>query len=332
MVNEKDLKTFFESRGNWKDYEYGEDHGLYLLYYDPKFWNIKGYYSYKPMIRNIIDNRKMISDKGNVLPYLLNENKDLEYYIKVYDGVVNVYKIYQNPYLLEDMKKYFDNSYKLFTPVIGNISKNRIFDDFKTFEKYVNKLIKNNEKDWKKGIVKKKNFVKKTDAISKKTIESEEKWYLRDITKNLLLYDGKEFLHKDMRITTSNTKFDEDDFKNPKMHYYDNITDVSLEDYLGNGKNYKNVMKQIKNIFKIITQSMNGKCYEENKYCFITFKSQIYIQKDYRVFIWTIDDNINYFNEKETYLDILGGIMYHIIDPIFPPKNKVEKYKNFIDL
>ena len=135
-----------------------------------------------------------------------------------------------------------------------------------------------------------------------------------------------------MRITTSNTKFDEDDFKNPKMHYYDNITDVSLEDYLGNGKNYKNVMKQIKNIFKIITQSMNGKCYEENKYCFITFKSQIYIQKDYRVFIWTIDDNINYFNEKETYLDILGGIMYHIIDPIFPPKNKVEKYKNFIDL
>jgi hypothetical protein len=224
------------------------------------------------------------------------------------DKVVNIYKIYQDPSILKNIEKNFGE--KLFININDN-NKNISFNNFKNFEKYVNKIIKNNEKDWKKGIVKKKNFINLNKAISKKIIESDEKWYLRDIPKDSLLITfhyiynpNKEegFLHKNISF--------------------------GKEDLLKN----KNIMKQIKNIFKEITQNMNVKCYEENKYCFTVFKSQIYVDKDYKVHIWSFDDNIDYFNEKETYLDILKGIMYHIIDPIFPPKNKVEKYKNFIIL
>ena len=81
------------------------------------------------------------------------------------------------------------------------------------------------------------------------------------------------------------------------------------------------------NIFKYIEENINSKCYPENQYCYMVY--QVDIIND---MIVDIKYDIDYNNDKELFLDILEGIMYHIIDNIFPPLKKVNKYKNFIKI
>ena len=119
-----------------------------------------------------------------------------------------------------------------------------------------------------------------------------------------------------------------DEIDNEKVYKYHLIS--TLDNNFIHNQVEKNGKIMVKNkintnIFKYIVENIEKKCYPENKYCYIIYEISLFNNK-----IIDIKYDIDYFNNKDIYLDILEGIMYHIVDNMFPPLKKVNKYKNFI--
>lgn len=317
LASQEEIDNIFKVRGNWKEFEYGDDPYLDLFFIDHRFFTINFFYIHNNIIKNVFDNN-------------LKER-----------GIINLYKIFKNPSLLEKIKI---NNYILLFPLTNQqLSTTKIFKDTKNLTKYIRKIIKDNQNNWKKGIVKITQTEETDQMVRKKKTDSQDKWLLRDMQNfydgQVLLYQGKEFvltmhyiftpegnkgfLHNQIKITTADIKYNQKDFSNPKMHFFNNYLNIDVKDFLG--RKYNSFIKQAKEEIKI-----EGKCYPENKYCFMIFRVQIYLDKDYKLHIWSIDNQLDYFNDKKIFLDILDGISYHILDKIFPPVNKVKKYKNFL--
>lgn len=352
LVSEKELAQFFKKRGNWEPYNYGEDPNQYLALFDPEFWGEPDFFRFRSLSRNILKDRKLVTDQGNLLPYLMNKNRELDKYVQLYDRIYDLNDLYKKPSNLEDIDKkhkYFIKGvrYRLFSPVNSDdLNRFLITDDFQDFKDYVLTIIERNKHIWNKDFIKSSN--------------NERKWYFRSVTpfynENTLRYDEKNFLvkchyifkpslekgdndqgfiHKDFRIYSSKIKFSKKDFTNPAMHYYNQLAKQDFEDYMlknHSAKYHRYCISQIKNILKLITGTIDSKCFAENKSCFILLEASFFIKKDYKVFLWDIDERVSYFKEKKTYLDILEGIMKNIVDPLFPPKNKAPVYDNFIKI
>ena len=104
--------------------------------------------------------------------------------------------------------------------------------------------------------------------------------------------------------------------KNPESYDF-KISKIKLKDYMEknhSSKNYRYILSQIKTIFTSIKKAIISNCFPENKYCFLLLQASFYIRTDFRILLWNLDERVDYFNEKKTYLDILEGVMSKIIN------------------
>ena len=339
LVTKEEIKDFFEKRGNWKEFDYGTDPLQYFIFYDSKKWNVQSYYMYRSLFRNSIDSRVINLNKNKLLNYFF-EDKDLKKYIKEENVLLNIYELIKKPHIMEKLSaQIFSSEDKIFLlnrSILFNsqdfakfLKRNKKQAELRTTKEIIGqgpvrkKIIKNYENFYLKNI---------SDFYNDKVLKYKEKQFIIDfhfVYKPKFFDEDEEkiFIHKDFRLKTTKKKYNINNFE----LFFEDITNIGLQEYFQK-KNYNLIIKQIKDIMSKIKINLDGKCYPENKYCFYLFHASFYITNEHKIIFWQLDDNIDYFNEKKTYFDILEGIMSSIIDPILKPHKKIAKYKNFLEI
>ena len=104
-----------------------------------------------------------------------------------------------------------------------------------------------------------------------------------------------------------------------------------MDDFLSK-KNYQVVLDQLTELFSDIAKNLDVTCYEGHDRCFQIFAPDVMLTKDLEIKLLEINTNPGFNLKLNTAGNILENIMYHIIDPIFPPKNKIKDPEGFIQL
>lgn len=292
------------------------------------------YTSKQTILNNKIKEKFDIKEKDII--YRQDEDHELSFHKKDKPFEFHVHIILKKDYLYQFLKDLF----KL--RKIENYHLDRLFQNYKR-KKFSDGSYLNQEHCIKINKEKKFNYLIKSqlatdEEIFNRIFEKRKNWkpyiYGDDLICHLLnfdyVYNNEKIIYiaksltrnivtkskKIKNLITDNKEYD----KEIKSYYYIYSPNGS---YIYNNNNKKEKL----NIFKYITENIDSSCYPENQYCYMIYQVLIIDNT-----IVDIKYDLDYDNNKELFLDILEGIVYHIIDPIFTPLKKANKYKNFIKI
>jgi hypothetical protein len=343
----------FKERGNWEEFDIKnpQQESPDFIYMDADYNFDKSFWEYKPTLVSYIDIRNdnySISNKYNLIENLKKTDINQKHLLnQIY---INIYDIFKekNKYL-KICKGWFDK-YKIliFKPILGLKGENiEVFNNFNTFEKFINNLLKKLYQKLKDFNIEKYNKM----GVIKQYLTYNIEWVLQEYINNPLLYKGlkfhlrgyfvyhyldgvkKGYLLNNTTIFTAKEKYKKDDYKNKFIHdthakytlkdiaFYDNISDIIGKE------NADNVFKQIIHIFKNVFKIINSKCYLGTKNCFNIFGFDAIITDDFTVKI--IETNRDSGTPR---IELFDEIMEKIVDYHFPPLIKQPPTNNFIQL
>ena len=286
----------------------------------------------KPIMNNKIKEKYNIKEKDII--YREEEGHELSFHKKEKPFEFHVHVILKK----DDLYSFLKDLFKL--RKVESYHLERLFKNYKR-KKFSDGSYLNQDHCIKINKEKKYNYLIKTDLASQEEIfnsiyKKRANWkpyvYGDDMLCHLLNFDYKynnerliyiarsltrNIVSKSKKVKKLIDKVKDINEKNTESYYY---IYTPNESYVYSKKKKINL-----DIFKYIEDNIDSSCYPENQYCYMIYKVTIF--KDS---IIDIEYDIDYDNDKNLYLDILEGIMYHIIDNIFPPLKKVNKYKNFI--
>ena len=302
-----------------------------------KYYIITVYY-FKKLLTKKIKDRFEITSKS--LIDIDNEEHEYNFHKKDSPFEFHVHIKLKKSYLFDFLKSLKLEQIHL-NRIFGEI-KNKKFEDGSIMEKNGFVEIKKN-KEYTYFIL--TNFSKERNI--KKIFDIRGNWkefkYGEDSIQNFIFFDHnywrdkKFYMFKSMiRNIIDNRKsvlklIDRDlknreDIKTFHFIYTENKSFLHKK-YQKNNKIFNMKEIEYKDIFTKINKSVNGKCFKENKHCFIIYSISILDEK-----IYDISYEVDFFKNEKIYIDILEGIMFHIVDLYFPPKNKIEKYNNFLEI
>lgn len=331
------INNLFKKRGNWEKKEKGEIDFLFIqgdeLIRDKTFWTKKAF------IRNKIDLDTIIINKKNQI--YKKVNKELR---KKYLSGQRSIKLGPS-FRCSNYKSFFEKyPVAILKPISGYAGKQiSIVENYEDFKNTIRPILEEKRADgWSTKKMKKDDFINKLE------------WVLEEYIIDPYLYKGRKFhfrpyfiyyhsreenksyLFNRIRIALADAKYKPTDFKNKDIHdshfvVKEEIEVIYLDDFLSK-KNYQRVLDQLIELFTDISKNLDVQCYKYNKECFQVFAPDVMLTKDLEIKLLEINTNPGFNLKLNTAGHILENIMYHIIDPIFPPKNKINDPEGFIKL
>lgn len=321
-----------EKRGNWRPYNPKKDKDKvdFMYVYDASKYD-KKLLSLKSLLKNVTIKKGTNITNKNLLYKELEKIPSAKKYL-----VGNYYVNLKNMNMNKIKNMFQKYGVLIFKPVHGFKGIGiKIFDSFDSFEKYINsKTYKNITND----------MIKK---IPRKDITKYYHWVLQEYIDNPMLLDGKKFhirgyylvhqekkyLYDQGRIYPATKKYKKRDYYDTGIHDThnpgENLVKYFPKDLKLNKKTRDNIQEQMVNLFHLIggiDKIFN--CYSETKDCYQVFGFDVMIKDNYQVKIIEINESPGLAIIFGKY--ILENELRLIVDPVFPPKNKINEENDFI--
>jgi hypothetical protein len=377
------LSLYFLKRGNWEEFNEKKPQQKTpdFLYVDTTNIHDKSLWKYTiPLINNMdIKNlRDSIFNKyklHDILSKTILNKKHLldQIHINLYDVFVKSSddKIYD---AIDKYKKFFtEHKVNILKPIYGNSGSDiKAFDNFDECKAYLIDYINKNKEYLKSFNLEKYNKISHANLAFFPKIE----WVLQEYINSPLLFQGYKFhlrghvvyynkagklsiyLYDDMRVITAKKPYKQKDYGDKAVH--DTHAILSIHNKLTFKRDIVNeigkdkadyIFKQLIDIAKNMSHTVDIACYPENKNCFHVCGFDIMITEDYIVKIiennhrGTIGANFKPKNpsklslteiekEYETIFNykLISSIYSKFVDDVFTPKNKQPRNENFIEL
>ena len=336
-LDKEDYIGFFKARGNWN---VDTNKNLkYELYYiqggdvlrDKSLWNTKSYLSNRP------DRESMnITEKHRHHQLVSPALKESFLSPQVYFTLTPKF----SP---KTLKSFIDkNGITILKPIDGFGGKSiYVIEDFESFVKTIKmlKAIKNKE-NWSSKKSKFNEGITKLYWVLEKYIDKPHlykgrKYHFRayyTFTK-----DGKGYLYKSFRMAYALEKYKVGDFNNADIHDTHYVKRkvkneyIFLENFL-KASDFNKTLEAMKILFTDITNNLTISCYPRNVECFQTFAVDLMLDENLNLKLIEFNTNAGFNKDLTIAEEILESCLYHIIDPIFPPKNRVDNPGYFIEL
>jgi hypothetical protein len=377
------ISLCFKRRGNWELFneKNPQKKDPDFLFIDTTHIHHKSLWNYTiPLVNNmdIKDLRESIFNKYKLHDILsktsLNKNHLLD------QTMINLHDIFvkSSDKKYDEIDKYLPffikNKVNILKPIYGNSGTEiKTFNDFNECKAYIINYINKHESYFKKFDLEKYNNLSHAKLAFYPKIE----WVLQEYINSPLLFKGFKFhlrghivyfskggklsiyLYDDMRIITAKKPYKQSDYGNKEIH--DTHALLSIHNKLTFKKDFvkefglekaEYVFKQLKEISKIMSYTVDIDCYPENKNCFHVCGFDIMITDDYIVKIiennhrGTIGANFKPNNPSKKSLTeieneyntifnykLISSLCKNFVDDIFPSKNKIlENGNKFIEL
>lgn len=333
------IKKIFQKRGNWRPYDFENERGgpdFLYTYLDFKY--DKRTYSLKSLLKNVTLKSEVKMTNKNLLFQELEKIPQAKKYLPsnnyINTGNIN-YKEVNN--LFEKHKT------MIFKPVYGYAGiAIEIFDKFEDFRNFTTS----------------KKFSRVFDVIKESNVKKDitsskyKDWVLQEYIDNPMLIDGKKFhirgyylvyqnkkyLMKTGEIFLANQKFTLGDYQNRDIHDTHSPKDDNLKFYPKDLKVSKKIeqeiQRQIEDLFHLVGRvDETFKCYSESKDCYQLFGFDVMVTQDYKVKMIEINGGPRMLSANIDFgRQLFENQMILMVDSVFPPKNKVEKDSDFIQV
>ncbi len=361
------IERVFSKRGNWEKYDprIHKNRNIDFIYIDHQD-NIYNKYvqSKKSYIKNFIDDDKHKVGRKNELYINLqkvlekNPNSSLKnYLLEQYSFDWSLaHKEHKIKDYIQEVKNIFEKTpgkVWIYKPVAGFAGRDiEIFESFKQFDDYIHDFIDKYAPVW-------------DDPKNKSRQASQSNWVLQEYIDKPLLFEKKKFhirpiflyqkkgnkkigyMLDKIFVAHAMENFKLDDFGNPHIHdthfkWTSTGRIFFQEDFVKRGiLNKSQVAKietQVRDLANNVFNLMNSRCYSENKECYETFGMDIMIDQSLTIKLLEVQiTNISYgfFDDdrlpgySNIFEYILDNAMETVVDPIFPPKNKIPKIGAF---
>lgn len=157
----------------------------------------------------------------------------------------------------------------------------------------------------------------------------------------LIYYNKNGYCASKSMIWTAKEKYVKDDWINTDIHdsryrtsYSKTLLypqDLNIEDEFR-----EKIDNQIKKISKYVILTLNNigiECWPKTERCFEIIGLDLLIDDNYHVWLLEINMQARIRNDDPEYAkDVIDGLLYHVVDAMFPPENKVEDNGLYIDL
>ena len=366
-VPHEGLERVFSKRGNWEKYDprIHKNRNIDFIYIDHQD-NIYNKYvqSKKSYIKNFIDDDKHKVGRKNELYINLqkvlekNPNSSLKnYLLEQYSFDWSLaHKEHKINEYIQEVKNIFEKTpgkVWIYKPVAGFAGRDiEIFESFKQFDDYIHDFIDKYTPVW-------------NDPKNKSRQASQSNWVLQEYIDKPLLFEKKKFhirpiflyQKKDNKkigymlnkifVAHAMENFKLDDFGNPHIHdthfkwtstgrifFQDDFVKLGIL----NKSEVKKIEEQVRDLADNVFNLMNSRCYSENKECYETFGMDIMIDTSLTIKLLEVQiTNISYgfFDDdrlpgySNIFEYILDNAMETVVDPIFPPKNKIPRIGAF---
>lgn len=378
------ISLCFKKRGNWELFneKKPQQKNPDFLFVDTTNIHHKSLWKYTiPLVNNmdIKDLRESIFNKYKLHDILsktsLNKKHLLDQiHINLYDIFITSSdkKTYD---ALDKYKKFFtEHKVNILKPIYGNSGSDiKAFNNFEDCKAYLINYINKNKEYLQSFSLEKYNKISHANLAFFPKIE----WVLQEYINSPLLFNGYKFhlrghivyynkggklsiyLYDDMRVITAKKPYKQDDYGNKEIH--DTHALLSIHNTLTFKKDIVKeigkekadyIFKQLIDISKIMSNTVDIACYPENKNCFHVCGFDIMITDDYIVKIiennhrGTIGANFKPSNpSKKTLIEIeneyntifnyklISSLCKKFIDDVFRPNNKIfENGNKFIEL
>jgi hypothetical protein len=327
-----------EKRGNWRPYNPKKDKDkVDFMYIYADFKYDKRLFSLKCLLKNVTIKRGIKSTDKNILFEELEKIPSAKEYL-VGNYYVNLKNMNMN--MIRKMFEKYD--VLIFKPIHGWSGIGvEVFESFQKFYDYVNSDF----------------FKKSLDPIKKKIPNKDlnkfNDWVLQEYINNPMLIDGKKFhirgyslVHQEKKyilrraeIFSAGKNYKKEDYQNKNIHdthlyRHPDLLKFYPEDLGVNQKIKYEIQQQMENLFHLIggiDKVFN--CYSESKDCYQVFGFDVMITNDYQVKIIEINENPRLPSLEDKFGKyIFENEIRLMVDPIFPPKNKVEEESDFIQV
>jgi hypothetical protein len=349
----------FNRRGNWELFNINKPQVKKpeFFYCDADLCRNKTFWKFPFKIKNSgIGN--LLTNKFDIIENLkkinINNQNILDHYY------INLYNLdLKSDKTVEYYKDIFSkNNVFICKAIFSSSGENvNVFNNFDDFYKFLKDEYKKNKLFMKN--TKLEEYTEK-NTIAKHYLENKIEWVLQEYIDNPLLirerkfhlrtsfiyfkkkdhHNGEGWLYDTLHIYTALSPYEKKNYFNKDIHdshHKSSIPGLTFnKDFLKEHgeENTTKVFNQIKYIISTILKLLNMKqlftCYSESEYCFRIYGLDLMINDNYEVKL--IEMNFAPGLKDYSY-DLIGGILEKIIDPLFPPKNKIEKkYNNLIKL
>jgi len=335
------IRNLFKKRGNWQMKEKGKVDFLFIqgdrLSRERRFWNQRAF------IKNRIDlDTIIISQKNQVYKKVDKQLRD-KYLLA--QKSINLGPSFRCSNYKSFIEKY---PITILKPIYGYAGKHiSTVEDYEDFKKIIKPILEEKKADnWSNRKMKKDDYINRLNWVLEEYVldpylYKKKKFHFRPY---FIYYHSKEenkaFLYNKFRIAVADQNYVSGDFKNKDIHdthftANEKTEAIYLDDFLSR-KNYNIIVEQLIELFTNISKNLSVKCYPENDICLQIFAADVMITKNIQIKLIEINTNPGFISDRFLKLNtaghILENIMYHIIDPIFPPKNKINDPEGFIKL
>lgn len=96
------------------------------------------------------------------------------------------------------------------------------------------------------------------------------------------------------------------------------------------------VFDQVKEICRDLSKILSEKsvkCHTEIEHCYGVFELDVMVTDDFKIKLLRVNDEVSLENlNEQTSVSYLGNIMEIVMDDLFPPKNPIIKYRNYVEI
>ncbi len=378
------LSLYFLQRGNWEEFNERKPQvkNPDFLFVDTTYIHDKSLWKYTiPLVNNMdIKNlRDSIFNKYKLHDILSKTSLNKKHLLDQIQ--INLHDIFINSSddkkydALDKYKKFFiEHKVNILKPIYGNSGTDiKAFNNFEECKDYLINYINKNKDYLKAFSIEKYNKISHANLAFYPKIE----WVLQEYINSPLLFQGHKFhlrghivyynkggkssiyLYDDMRVITAKKPYKQSDYGNKEIH--DTHALLSIHNTLTFKKdivkeigkdNADYIFKQLIDIAKYMSYTVDIDCYPENKNCFHVCGFDIMITDDYIVKIiennhrGTIGANFKPRNSSKMSLKeiekeydtifnykLISSIYKKFVDDIFPSKNIIlDKDTKFVEL
>lgn len=363
------IKNELLKRGNWEEFNIKSPQikNPDFIYTQGKQLYDRSLFKYHPKIKNNIEGLKNFSNKYNFSEELkkINPNEKKKYILNHY--YINLYD-YKNDDDISSIKtiNYFKSIFNKNKVLIckalysGKGEDVFVFDNFDDFYSFFKKYYYNSKSFMEKHSFEKYKQLPDFDKYYNIEVPKTE-WVLQEYINNPLLIQNRKFhfrvtliyfikknkkpimyLYNNFIVLTAKSEYKQNDYLNKDIHdshYRDSIKGLSFKNDLPkeNNKNrHTYVLNQVIKISKDISQYLLNnknyyKCYDQIENCYQFFGLDLMVNDKYDVKLIELN-HVPGFPWSNYAPDLFSNLISHIVDPILPPKNKINDENVFIQL
>ena len=329
-----------EKRANWRPYNPIKDKNknnvdFMYLYLDSKF--DKKLFSLKSLLKNLTIKRGVKILNKNLLFEELEKLPSAKKYL-----VENYYVNLKNMNMNKIKNMFQKYGILIFKPVHGYVGIGiEVFDNFDNFKNYISSLKFKNSLDQIKKEIPNIDYNKFNEWVLQEYIDNPmltdgKKFHVRGY---LLVHQDKKYLLKKGEMFIAKKKYKLEEYQDKDIHDTHHSTNPNYvkyypEDLRVNKKIEQDIENQMIDLFRLVGSiDKFFNCYSESKDCYQVFGFDVMITNDYQVKIIEINENPRLPSLKVSFgREILENEIKLMVDPVFPPKNKVDEESDFIQV